>query len=339
MQDVSTRKTDAEKPRGGHRYAHQSVTIALFLLPAMILFLTFVIYPVVQAIYTSFFKWNGLGPLDDFIGLKNYDRMFKISAFFEALAETGSLGEAWTAVTGNNPFLKAITHNGVIIALSLGIQLPLSLGLALLVGRKLPGRVIFRTIFFLPFVISQAITAYLWAFMFNPRFVMITTINNIIHSIIPSFEPGTWLGDTDRVLVAIFIILTWQFFGLHMVLYIAGLQQIPDEVEEAAIIDGATRLQNLRYIVIPMLSSTIVTTIYLSVLGSLQQFTLVWIITEGGPANASEVMATYMYRHGFVSFRLGFGTAVAVILFLICLTFSLVYQRLVMRQEYAGSIN
>jgi raffinose/stachyose/melibiose transport system permease protein len=339
MQDVPIRKTDAEKSWAGHRYAYQFVTIALFLLPATVLFITFVMYPVIQAAYTSFFKWNGLGPLDDFIGLGNYDRMFKVSDFFEALAESGSLGEALKAMTGNNPFLKAITHNGVIIALSLGIQLPLSLGLALLVGRKLPGRVVFRTIFFLPFVISQAITAYLWTFMFNPRFVMITTINNIIHSIIPSFEPGSWLGDTDRVLVAIFIIMTWQFFGFHMVLYIAGLQQIPDEVEEAAIIDGATRLQNLRYIVIPMLSSTVITSVYLSVLGSLQQFTLVWIMTEGGPANASEVMATYMYRHGFVSFRLGFGAAVAVVLFLICLTFSLVYQRLVMRREYAGGVS
>jgi raffinose/stachyose/melibiose transport system permease protein len=338
MQDASTRKTVVEKPWSGHRYAYQSLTIALFLLPAAILFITFVILPVVQAAYTSLFKWNGMGPLDDFIGLGNYDRMFKVIAFFEALRESGSLGGALKAVTGKNPFLKAITHNGVIIALSIGIQLPLSLGLALLVGRKLPGRVIFRTIFFLPYVISQAITAYLWSFMFNPRFAMIETINNIIHTIYPPFEPGSWLGDTDRVLVALFIVLTWQFFGLHMVLYIAGLQQIPDEVEEAAIIDGATRLQNLRYIVIPMLSSTIITTVYLSVLGSLQQFTLVWIMTEGGPANASEVMATYMYRHGFVSFRLGFGTAVAVVLFLICLAFSLVYQRFVMRVEYAGQV-
>lgn len=316
MQNASARRIAPEKQGSTHRYAAgQRLTIALFLLPAAILFITFVVLPFVQAVYTSLFKWNGLGPLEDFIALKNYSRLFK-----------------------HGPFIKALTHNLVIIVLSVGIQLPLALGLALLVGRKLPGRVVFRTIFFLPYVIAEAITAWLWSAIFNPRFAMIQLIDNFLHTLYPPFEPGSWLGDPNRVLIALFVVLTWQYFGLHMVLYIAGLQQIPEEIEDAALIDGANRLQNLRYIVIPMLSSTIYTTIYLSVLGSLQQFGLVWLITEGGPANASEVMATYMYRHGFVSFQLGFGSAVAVVLFLICLTFSLVYQRLVTRQEYAGRV-
>jgi len=315
MQNPSVRGTILGRPGGTRRRAERPLTIVLFVLPALILFTIFVILPVANAIYTSLFKWNGLGPLDDFIGLKNYARLLK-----------------------HDPFRKALIHNLVIIALSLGIQLPISLGLALLVGRKLPGRTFFRTIFFLPYVIAEAITAYLWAFIFNPRFTMIERINNVIHMLYPPFEPGDWLGNTDRVLIAVFVVLTWQYFGLHMILYIAGLQQIPEEVEEAALIDGANRLQNLRFIVIPMLSSTIVTTIYLSVLGSLQQFALVWLMTEGGPANASEVMTTYMYRHGFVSFRLGYGSAVAFVIFLICLIFSLVYQRLVMHQEYAGSV-
>jgi raffinose/stachyose/melibiose transport system permease protein len=305
-----------EKKSGAHRRTEHPLTIVLFLLPALILFTIFVILPVINSVYTSLFKWNGLGPLDDFIGLKNYARLIK-----------------------HTPFIKALTHNLVVIVLSLGIQLPMALGLALLVGRKLPGRVFFRTIFFLPFVIAQAITAYLWAFIFNPRFSMILAINNIIHTLYPPFDPAKdWLGNVDRVLIAIFVVLTWQFFGLHMILYIAGLQQISEEVEEAARIDGASRLQNLRYIIIPMLSSTIITTIYLSVLGSLQQFALVWLMTEGGPANASELMTTYMYRYGFVSFQLGYGAAVAFVIFLICLIFSLGYQRMVMRQQYAGRV-
>jgi raffinose/stachyose/melibiose transport system permease protein len=336
MLNIRARKTNDKSQGNGHRGRHQSLTIALFLLPTLVLFTIFVILPIGNAVYTSMYKWNGLGPLDKFLGLGHYDRMFGITKFTETLSEQGTLREALDAAAGNNPFLKALTHNLVIIALSLGIQLPVSLGIALLVGRKLPGRVFFRTVFFLPYVISQAITAFLWGFIFNPRFSMIVTINNIIHALYPPFEPGDWLGNTDRVLVAIFIVLTWQFFGLHMILYIAGLQQIPEEVEEAALIDGANRLQNLLYIVLPMLSSTIVTTIYLSVLGSLQQFALVWIMTEGGPANASELLATFMYRRGFVAFQLGYGSAVAVIIFLICLAFSLVYQRLVMRQEYVG---
>jgi len=305
-----------EKQSGTRRHTQNPLTIVLFLLPAVILFTIFVILPVINSVYTSLFKWNGLGPLDDFIGLKNYARLIK-----------------------HTPFIKALTHNLVVIVLSLGIQLPMALGLALLVGRKLPGRIFFRMIFFLPFVIAEAITAYLWAFIFNPRFSMILAINNIIHTLYPPFDPAKdWLGNVDRVLIAIFVVLTWQYFGLHMILYIAGLQQIPEEVEEAARIDGANSLQNLRYVVIPMLSSTIITTIYLSVLGSLQQFALVWLMTEGGPANASELMATYMYRYGFVSFQLGYGAAVAFVIFLICLVFSLGYQRMVMRQQYAGRV-
>ena len=315
MQNISIPKVSRERPNGIRRRIDQPLTVAFFLLPAAILFITFVILPIFQATYTSLFKWNGLGPLDDFVGLKNYTRLF-----------------------AHDPFLKAVTHNIVIIIFSLLMQLPLALLLALLVGRKLPGRVIFRTIFFLPYVISQVITAYLWQYIFNPRFPLIQLVNNFIHTLYPAFEPGAWLGDTNRVLPGLFAVLTWQFFGLHMVIYIAGLQQIPEEIEEAAYIDGASPLQNLRYIVIPMLVSTIYTTIYLSVLGSLQLFGLVWLMTEGGPANASEVMATYLYRRAFVSFQLGYGSAVAVVLFLVCLAFSVVYQWLVMRQEYAGRV-
>ena len=137
-------------------------------------------------------------------------------------------------------------------------------------------------------------------------------------------------------MIAIFVVLTWKYFGLHMILYIAGLQQIPREVEEQASVDGANGWQTLINVTIPMLSKTIFTTIYLSVLGSIQQFDLVWLMTEGGPVNSSEVLTTYMYRNGFISFKLGYGAAVAIVLFLICLVFSLIYQRLFMREEYAG---
>jgi raffinose/stachyose/melibiose transport system permease protein len=199
MQNPSVRGTIPGRPGGTRHREERPLTIVLFLLPAFILFTIFVILPIANAVYTSLFKWNGLGPLDDFIGLKNYARLLK-----------------------HDPFRKALIHNLVIIALSLGIQLPISLGLALLVGRKLPGRIFFRTIFFLPYVISQAITAYLWGFILNPRFTMIQTINDVLHTLYPPFESGDWLGNTDRVLVALFAVLTWQYFGLHMVLYIAG---------------------------------------------------------------------------------------------------------------------
>jgi raffinose/stachyose/melibiose transport system permease protein len=139
-------------------------------------------------------------------------------------------------------------------------------------------------------------------------------------------------------MACIFVVLTWKYFGLHMLLYMAGLQSIPREIEEAALIDGANTWQMIRNITIPLLSGTIRTTIYLSVLGSLTQFNLIWIMTKGGPVNASEVMATYMYRFGFVRFQLGYGSAVALVMLLICLAFSIAFLRLARQPDYLGGM-
>ncbi len=123
-----------------------------------------------------------------------------------------------------------------------------------------------------------------------------------------------------------------------MLLYLTGLQNIPVEIEEAGRIDGSNSFQNFFFITLPLLGSTIRTSVYLSVLGSIQQFILVWIMTKGGPVNASETLATYMYRFGFVRFQLGYGSAVAIYMFLICLTFSLIYLRLTRQPDYLSGM-
>jgi raffinose/stachyose/melibiose transport system permease protein len=205
------------------------------------------------------------------------------------------------------------------------------LALAVLVGRDLPGRVIFRTIFFLPYVLSEVIAALMWLFILNPD-----PERGFVNAVIVFFggESQAWLGNTDLVLLSIFAALTWKYFGYHMLLFMTGLQNIPAEIEEAGRIDGANSIQNFLYITLPLLGSTIRTSVYLSVLGSIQQFILVWIMTRGGPVNASETMATYMYRFGFVRFQLGYGSAVAIYMFLLCLIFSLIYQRLTRQPDY-----
>ncbi len=298
---------------GFTRRLQDNLTIALFLLPAMILFAIFVIYPIFQSIYYSFFDWKGFGPAVDFVGLENF-----------------------VNILSDKVFLIALRNVLLIIVFSLAIQLPLSLMLAVLVGRDLPGRVIFRTIFFLPYVLSEVIAAIMWLFMFNPDpergFI------NAILVLFPGVGAQPWLGDTDTVLLALFVVLTWKYFGFHMLLYLTGLQNIPTEIEEAGRIDGASSFQNFFYITLPLLGSTIRTSVYLSVLGSIQQFILVWIMTKGGPVNASETLATYMYRFGFVRFQLGYGSAVAIYMFLICLIFSLIYLRLTRQPDYLTGI-
>ncbi|MGA9347771.1 MAG: sugar ABC transporter permease [Anaerolineae bacterium] len=295
------------------RRALDSLTIALFLAPALVVFLTFVIYPIVRSVYYSLFDWKGFGPAVNFIGLDNYVR-----------------------ILSDQIFLKAVGNGLLIVVLSLTLQLPLSLALALMVGRDLPGRAFFRTIFFMPYVFSEVIAAIMWLGLYNPDpdrgFI------NALLVLIPGVKAQAWLGNTSTVLACLFVVLTWKYFGLHMLLYMAGLQNIPAEIEEAARIDGANRRQLLTYITLPLLGGTIRTTVYLSAVGSLQQFILVWIMTKGGPVNASELMATYMYRFGFVRFWLGYGCAVALVMFLICLAFSLVYQRLARQPDYLGGI-
>lgn len=297
-----------KKMTGIRQRVQDRLVVFFFLLPAIILFLLFVIYPIIQSIYYSMFSWKGFGPAVDFVGLENFKNILK-----------------------DKVFIHAIRNGLLIITFSLFLQLPLSLMLAVLVGRDMPGRVFFRVVFFLPYVISEVIAALMWLFILNPDPER-GFINAVL--VLLGVKAQPWLGSTTLVMPAIFAALTWKYFGYHMLLFMTGLQNIPAEIEEAARIDGANSFQNFWFITIPLLGSTIRTSVYLSILGSLQQFIMVWILTKGGPVNASETMATYMYRFGFVRFQLGYGSAVAIYMFLICLTFSLVYNRLTRQPDY-----
>jgi len=309
MAEVSTRPAKRATARPRPRVQWSLVaTIVGFLLPAAVIYIGLVLLPVAQAIYYSFWRWNGLGPLQNFVGLANYTR-----------------------IVNDRVFLGALSNNLQLLVLSLIVQLPIALGLALLVRHNLRGRAIFRTVFFLPFVLSQVVTGVIWNFVYLPQGGLISTVFLMIF---PGATPPAFLAQPTTVLYALFLVITWKFFGFHMILYTAGLQNIPAELEEAAQIDGCNRLQALRYITIPLLGSTIRLTIYLSVLGSLQFFDLIWIMTTGGPVNASDTMATYLYKFGFLRFQLGYGSAVAVIMFVLCFGFSLFYQRVVMRRDF-----
>ena len=292
---------------------NKTLTVLIFLLPGLIVFFVFLVLPVFQALQYSLYDWNGFGPPQDFIGVDNY-----------------------VALLGNNIFQMAFQHSLTIVVLSLVIQLPLAMGLALLVGRgKLPGKNLYRAAFFVPYVFSEIVTAIIWRYVYHPTSGL---VNVFFSGIIPGFENQTWLGNRDTALIAVFFVITWKYFGLHMILYMAGLQGVNKDLEDAARIDGATELSVLRYITLPMMGSTIRLTVYLSVLGSFQQFVLVWTLTQGGPVNSTELLVTYMYKYGITRFHLGYGSALAVVLFLTTLVFSIGYQRIVMRQDYSSDV-
>ena len=307
--DLSKWRQRVNSPRRVQDY----LTIFLFLLPAFVLFLLFIIYPIFRAMYFSLFSWNGMGPATHFVWLNNFSQILT-----------------------DRVFIKAVTNCILIVVLSLTLQLPFALMLAIMVGRDLPGRAFFRVIFFLPYVLSEVITAIIWMGLFSPDpergFI------NALLVLIPGAHAQNFLGDINQVMACVFIVLTWKYFGLYVLLFMAGLQNIPREIEEAAMIDGANHWQTVKNVTVPLLGSTIRTCVLLSVLGSLTQFNLVWIMTRGGPVNASEVMATYMYRYAFIRFQLGYGSAVALVMLAICLVFSVAYLRLARQPDYLGGI-
>jgi raffinose/stachyose/melibiose transport system permease protein len=189
-------------------------------------------------------------------------------------------------------------------------------------------------IFFMPYILSDVVAGVIWLFIYQPNGL----VSIVWQHLFPGAQSPLWIADPHVVLYAIFVTMTWKYLGLSLVLYSAAIQNIPDELVEAARIDGASSIQTVRLITLPLLGSTIRLTILLSALGSLQYFDLIWVMTTGGPVHATETMATYLMKSGFQSFELGYGSAVGVIMFLICLVFALMYQRFVMSKDLAGSV-
>lgn len=308
---VSVAERTRVRSATGRGRARRRVEIGLFLTPALLLYLGFVLLPIVLAGYYSLFKWNGLGPLTDFVGVDNYTKAFNDAVF-----------------------RKAIGHNAILVGLSLVVQFPLALGLALLLNRRMRGRAALRMVFFAPYVLSEVITGVVWLLMLSP--------DGLIDRALTAFGLGglvhLWLADVKIVLYTMFVIITWKYLGFGIVLFLAGLQAIPAELYEAAAIDGASAGQQIRRITIPLLGPTIRIWAFLAIIGSLQLFDLIWIMTLGGPANASNTMATYLIDHGFRRYQFGYGSAVAVILFAISFVVALAYQRFVLRRDTEGAL-
>jgi raffinose/stachyose/melibiose transport system permease protein len=287
----------------------ERLEIALFTGPALIVFLGFVILPVVLAAFYSLYNWNGLGPLERFIGVDNYVR---------ALSDP--------------VFLRAIGNNFAIVVLSLLIQGPLAIGVALLLNRKLRGRSIFRALIFVPYVLAEVIAGLSWKLLLSPR----GGINAALENVGLGDLAQPWLANPDIALGVMFVILTWKYLGFAILLMLAGLQGVPQELQEAAAIDGASWWQTQWRITLPLLAPTIRIWAFLSIIGSLQLFDMVWVTTKGGPVGATNTMAVYMLQNG--QGAPGYGSAIAVILFVISLVVALVFQRTVMRRDLVGAL-
>jgi raffinose/stachyose/melibiose transport system permease protein len=284
--------------------------LAVLLGPALVLFVGFVLAPIAVAAYYSVHAWNGFGPLQ-WVGLANYK---------QALSDP--------------VFQNAVKHNLIFAGLSVLLQLPLSIAVALLLNRRIRGRGFLRLVVFAPYVLSEATTAVIWLLILQPggfadELLKAVGLGGAVHQ---------WLADESIVLYVLFLVVTWKYVGFGIILLLAGLQGIPPELREAALLDGATPWEATRYVTLPLLGPTIRIWVFLSVIGSLQLFDLVWIMTLGGPAGASTTMATYLIDRGFRRYEFGYGSAVAVVLFAICFVFALLYQRFALRRDTAGAV-
>jgi raffinose/stachyose/melibiose transport system permease protein len=297
--------------RSRRRQLRKVTELSILLGPGLVLFLGFVLAPIVVGAYYSLYNWEGYGPLNDFTGLHNYKLAF------------------------NDPaFVQAIQHTIILTVLALVIQGPLALGIALLLNRKFRGRSFMRLVVFAPYVLPPAVTAVMWSLLLQP--------GGFVDEVFKALGLGglvqLWLANIHIVLYTNFAVLTWQYLGFGIVLLLAGLQGIPQELKEAAAIDGAGSWQVTRRITLPLLGSTIRIWVFITVIGSLQVFDVIWLMTNGGPAGASDSMATYMYKTGFQTNAFSYGTTIAIIMFVFCFAFSLLYQRFALRRDTAGAL-
>ena len=276
--------------------------IFLFLLPACILFIGIIIVPICMSAYYSLLDWDGI-TVGTFVGFRNYIAIFTK----KSIGFPGAAG---------NAFLLA--------GLSVFIQLPISLCLALVLAKGIRGEKIFTAIFFVPVIISTTVIGQLWLKIYNPNYGI---VNTALKTVGLESWSRIWLGDEKTALVAVFIPILWQYVGYHMLLMYTGIQSQPPELREAAMIDGANERQIARHITIPLLKPVLQVCAIFAVTGSLKAFDLIYILTNGGPAHASEVPATIMIKQLFGRNNYGVGSAIAVFIVFICFFFAVLIKK------------
>jgi multiple sugar transport system permease protein len=273
--------------------------------PALFLIAVFFIVPVFIAFLLSFsdFDIYALGNLDNlrFVGIRNYIDLLGNPLFWTAL------GNTFYFVAIGGPFSVLI-----------------SLGAALLIGSKLVRfKTLFRTVFFLPVVTTLVAVAVMWRYLYHPRYGL---LNYALDGL--GIDPIDWLGDPVLAMPAIILMAAWKNFGYNMIIFVAGLQSIPDSLYEAARMDGANRWQQLRYVTIPMLAPTFLFVGIITMIGYFQLFAEPYIMTQGGPSNATLSVVLFMYEQGFRWWNLGSAAAIAFVLFVVILAVTLLQLRL-----------
>ncbi|MCD6361044.1 MAG: sugar ABC transporter permease [Armatimonadetes bacterium] len=287
----------------------RTLSAYLLILPAVIVFGFYITWPLIHTCVLSAYAWSTLYPVKVYRGLGNYL-------------------ELWS-----DPVLRrALVNNVWWIVLSLAIQLPLAMALAVGVGSSLRRHRILRTIFFSPLIIPAVAVGLIWSLFYDPNF---GALNALLHRAAGESWTRDWLGDTTLATFCIIAVSCWRYTGFHMMILLAGLGAIPDDIYEAALMDGSTPWRTFRHITLPLMRRVMLVDALLITVGSVKIFDLIWVMTGGGPNHASEVLATYMYVSSFSDDRMGYGAAIATIMLVLTLIATAVYLRLTRVEEEA----
>jgi raffinose/stachyose/melibiose transport system permease protein len=277
--------------------------ILAFVAPAVLLYAMVVPYPLLKSIQYSFYRWNIIGTAQ-FVGFQNYVRIF----------------------TSDYVFTTALKNTALFTIGSIVLQIPLAFILAVSLTKVTRLNKFFKSVYFLPCTISGAAVSLLWQFIYHPNM-------GIINAVLKSLGLGgwarTWLAEPDFALWAVVISISWQWFGYHMVIFLTSLSTISPEIFEAAEVDGATGWKKVWYITYPLMKPFIKISMILITTSSIKAFDNVYVLTGGGPANSSTVLALHMYNRAFLQLQYGYGAALAVILLILCVVLSGVLNKVI----------
>lgn len=293
----------ARRPRRSHSVSR---TTLLYIVPALAFYAFVLIVPTLRGATLAFTNWNGLDATFGFVGLAN---------FAKVLTSPASLGAI--IVTLTIAFFYTVIVNVLGLLLALGVH------------SRIKSRNLLRVFLFAPAVMTPVVTAYLWKYILAPT----GPLNILFDALGLGALKQSWLGTPEWALFSIILVLVWQFSGYHMVIYLAGLQGIPDELLEAAAVDGAGPMRKFWSIVRPLLAPAITINVMLSIIGGLKIFDQVWVMTGGGPGGSTHTLSTLLYRDAFQYGEFGSSIAMAVILFLLVALISGVQYRSLLKQE------
>ncbi|HKC74697.1 MAG TPA: sugar ABC transporter permease [Chloroflexota bacterium] len=274
----------------------------LFILPALLVYCGVVVYPLLTMFYLGAFSWDGLSPSKLYVGMANFQQLLTDPIFYVTLRNS----VIWIVFGG-------------------GLGLTVSLGLALLVNQRLRGRTVFRTIYFLPGTVSVIVIGQVWGWIYQGDYGV---LNNWLGAVGLEGLKQSWLGDPGIAIYAAAIVALWAGVGFPMMVYLAGLQTIPHEIPEAAQVDGATAWQRFRSVTFPLLLPQTVTLTILTVIGTLREFTIIYVLTEGGPAHQTELPSVFVFDQAFNFGQQGYASAASAVIFLISLAITLLQLRL-----------